>query len=366
MLAEFVHLRVHSAYSLAEGAIRIPEMLSICKQQKMPAIAITDTSNLFGALEFSLEAAKDGIQPIIGCQLSINNKDLETKSQSLINSASKQNILPPPSQLVLLVQSEVGYRNLLHLVSYSYASTDPLYRAQLSLEELSGHTEGLIALSGGISGELARLIKNGQKENVQDYCDRLISLFPNRLYIELQRHGLDDESLVEEALIDLAYANKLPLVATNEVFFSGADMYEAHDALLCISESSYVSDSRRRRVTPEHRFKTSDEMKHLFQDIPEAILNTKVIAKRCGFMPKGSQPKLPPFTTGTNIDENTELVTQAKAGLEQRLNNHVLTSSMDLKTQKKTSKPYIDRLNYELQVIEDMGYSGYFLIVSDF
>ena len=366
MLAEFVHLRVHSAYSLAEGAIRIPEMLSICKQQKMPAIAITDTSNLFGALEFSLEAAKDGIQPIIGCQLSINNKDVETKSQSLINSASKQFILPPPSQLVLLVQSEVGYRNLLHLVSYSYASTDPLYRAQLSLEELSGHTEGLIALSGGISGELARLIKNGQKENVQDYCDRLISLFPNRLYIELQRHGLDDESLVEEALIDLAYAKELPLVATNEVFFSGADMYEAHDALLCISESSYVSDSRRRRVTPEHRFKTSDEMKHLFQDIPEAILNTKVIAKRCGFMPKGSQPKLPPFTTGTNIDENTELVTQAKAGLEQRLNNHVLTSSMDLKTQKKISKPYIDRLNYELQVIEDMGYSGYFLIVSDF
>ena len=134
MLAEFVHLRVHSAYSLAEGAMRIPDMVSICKQQKMPAIAITDTSNLFGALEFSLEAAKEGVQPIIGCQVSINNKGIETKSESLINKLSKQNISTSPSQLVLLVKNEIGYRNLLHLVSYSYASTDPLYRAQLSLE----------------------------------------------------------------------------------------------------------------------------------------------------------------------------------------------------------------------------------------
>ena len=366
MLAEFVHLRVHSAYSLAEGAMRIPDMVSICKQQKMPAIAITDTSNLFGALEFSLEAAKEGVQPIIGCQVSINNKGVETKSESLINKLSKQNISTSPSQLVLLVQNEIGYRNLLHLVSYSYASTDPLYRAQLSLEELHGHTEGLIALSGGTRGELARLIKNGQNQGAQEYCDRLKSLFPNRLYIELQRHGLDDEVNVEEALVNLAYTNNLPLVATNEVFFSEADMYEAHDALLCISEGSYVSESRRRRVTPEHRFKTSDEMKLLFEDIPEAISNTKVIAKRCGFMPKDTPPKLPPFKTGTDVDENTELFEQAKAGLEKRLNNHVLEPSMDLKTQKIKSKPYIDRLNYELQVIEDMGYSGYFLIVSDF
>ena len=366
MLAEFVHLRVHSAYSLAEGAMRIPDMVSICKQQKMPAIAITDTSNLFGALEFSLEAAKEGVQPIIGCQVSINNKGIETKSESLINKLSKQNISTSPSQLVLLVQNEIGYRNLLHLVSYSYASTDPLYRAQLSLEELYGHTEGLIALSGGTRGELARLIKNGQNQGAQEYCDRLKSLFPNRLYIELQRHGLDDEVNVEEALVNLAYTNNLPLVATNEVFFSEADMYEAHDALLCISEGSYVSESRRRRVTPEHRFKTSDEMKLLFEDIPEAISNTKVIAKRCGFMPKDTPPKLPPFKTGTDVDENTELFEQAKAGLEKRLNNHVLEPSMDLKTQKIKSKPYIDRLNYELQVIEDMGYSGYFLIVSDF
>jgi DNA polymerase-3 subunit alpha len=194
----------------------------------------------------------------------------------------------------------------------------------------------------------------------------LSELFPGRLYIELQRHGLDEEARVETALIDLAYANDLPLVATNEVFFTDASMYEAHDALLCISQSAYVSQSDRHRVTPDHRFKSAAEMCALFSDLPEAIDNTKVIARRCAFMPAAGKPMLPPYPSADGTDENTELRNQAEAGLKVRLDKHVFAADMDPAAFETAAQPYRDRLQFELQVIEDMGYSGYFLIVADF
>ena len=362
MQSEFVHLRVHSAYSLAEGAVRISELLALCRKHNMPAVAVTDTANLFGALEFALTAAKEGIQPIIGCQLAIladHDKDGEAVTPSNPYTAQA-------SELVVLVQSEAGYRNLLHLVSQSYATEDPLRRAQVSLDELSGHTEGLIALTGGVAGDIGRLLANGQRGAVEHILQTLSELFPGRLYIELQRHGLDEEARIETALIDLAYANDLPLVATNEVFFTDAGMYEAHDALLCISQSAYVSQADRHRVTPEHRFKSAAEMRALFADLPEAIDNTMVIARRCAFMPTASQPKLPPFANAENTDENTELRNQAAAGLEARLDKHVFTADMDPAAREAAAKPYRDRLTFELDVIADMGYPGYFLIVADF
>ncbi|MDA0341682.1 MAG: DNA polymerase III subunit alpha, partial [Proteobacteria bacterium] len=362
MTADFVHLRVHSAYSLAEGAVRIPELVALCTKHGMPAVAVTDTANLFGALEFALAAAKDGLQPIIGCQLSImadEDKAVEAVAASSHRGASV-------GELVVLVQSETGYRNLCHLVSHSYATEDPLRRAQLSVSDLSGYTEGLIALTGGVNGEVARLLVNGQRAAAEQALQSLAALFPGRLYIELQRHGLDSEARVETPLIDLAYANNLPLVATNEVFFADVSMYEAHDALLCISQSTYVSQSERRRVTPDHRFKSAAEMRALFADLPEAIDNTRAIAQRCAFMPTACEPMLPPYATGTDVDENTELRRQAEAGLEARLDKHVFNSDMDDAAWKSAAQPYRDRLQFELQVIEDMGYPGYFLIVSDF
>ena len=362
MQAEFVHLRVHSAYSLAEGAVRIPELGALCKQHGMPAVAVTDTANLFGALEFALAAAKEGVQPIIGCQLTLIDDD--DKAAEAVGATHQQ--ANATSELVVLVQSETGYRNLLHLVSQSYATEDPLRRARLSLGELSGYSEGLIALTGGVNGAVARLLTNGQRDAAEQALKSLMALFPDRLYVEVQRHGLDSEARVESALIDLAYAHDLPLVATNEVFFTEADMYEAHDALLCISQSAYVSQADRRRVTPEHRFKSAAEMRALFADLPEAIDNSLVIARRCAYMPTVSQPMLPPYATGTDIDENTELRNQANAGLEARLDKHVFDADMDDTAWKSATQPYRDRLQFELQVIEDMGYSGYFLIVSDF
>ena len=362
MLAEFVHLRVHSAYSLAEGAVRIPELGGLCKKHDMPAVAVTDTANLFGALEFALAAAKEGVQPIIGCQLAIMADDEKAAEAVVANNQQGATV----GELVVLVQSEAGYRNLLHLVSQSYATEDPLRRAQLSLNDLSGNSDGLIALTGGVNGEVARLLANGQRDAAEQALNALTTLFPGRLYIELQRHGLDCEARVETALIDLAYAHDLPLVATNEVFFNDADMYEAHDALLCISQSAYVSQSERRRVTPEHRFKSAAEMRALFADLPEAIDNSLVIARRCAFMPAASQPMLPPYATGTDVDENAELRNQAETGLEARLAHHVYDDTMDPAARETAGEPYKERLKFELQVIEDMGYPGYFLIVSDF
>ncbi|MCZ6839312.1 MAG: DNA polymerase III subunit alpha, partial [Alphaproteobacteria bacterium] len=354
MQAEFVHLRVHSAYSLAEGAVRIPELIALCREHNLPAVAVTDTANLFGALEFALAGAKGGIQPIIGCQLAI------------LADSDKTEAAVPASELIVLVQSEAGYRNLLHLVSQSYATEDPLRRAQLSLGDLSGNTDGLIALTGGVDGAVARLLANGQREAAAQALQSLTELFPGRLYVELQRHGLDSEARVETALIDLAYANDLPLVATNEVFFTDGAMYEAHDALLCISQSAYVSQSDRRRVTPDHRFKSAAEMRALFADLPEAIDNTLVIAQRCAFMPAARSPMLPPYATGKDVDENVELRQQAEAGLETRLTRHVYNDTMDQAARTDAAVPYKERLKFELQVIEDMGYSGYFLIVADF
>jgi len=362
MQSEFVHLRVHSAYSLAEGAVRIPELVKLCRDHNMPAVAVTDTANLFGALEFALAAAKGGVQPIIGCQLAII-ADPDKAAEAV--TATPQHAAQA-SELVVLVQSETGYKNLLHLVSQSYATEDPLRRAQLSLGELSGHTEGLIALTGGVAGAIGQLLANGQRGAVEHTLQSLSDLFPGRLYIELQRHGLDDETRIESALLDLAYAHDLPLVATNEVFFTHADMYEAHDALLCISQSAYVSQSDRHRVTPDHRFKSAAEMRALFADLPEAIENTMVIARRCAFMPAASKPMLPPYATADDTDENTELRRQAEAGLEERLARYVYDDTMDEAAREAAAQPYRDRLKFELQTIDDMGYPGYFLIVADF
>ena len=362
MQAEFVHLRVHSAYSLAEGAVRIPELIKLCREHDMPAVAVTDSANLFGALEFALAGAKGGVQPIIGCQLAILADTGETKDSVGAGAAHTDQA----SELVVLVQSEAGYRNLLHLVSHSFATDDPMRRAQLYLSELASRTEGLIALTGGVAGQVGRLLANGQRDAAEHALNTLAELFPGRLYIELQRHGLDSEDRVETALIDLAYANDVPLVATNEVFFTDAAMYEAHDALLCISQSTYVSQSERRRVTPDHRFKSAAEMRALFADLPEAIDNTVVIARRCTFMPTASKPTLPPYASAEDVDENAELRRQAEAGLETRLDQHVYSADMDPAAWETTAQPYRERLKFELQVIEDMGYSGYFLIVADF
>jgi DNA polymerase-3 subunit alpha len=362
--ADFVHLRVHSAYSLAEGALRIPQLVELCRDKQMPAVAITDTGNLFGALEFSMAAAKAGIQPIVGCQIALAVDEDPDAARRSSHGGSQH--MRDGDQLVLLAQSEAGYRNLLNIVSRSFVEMADDARPMVRVEDLVGASDGLIALSGGIAGLPGRLLGEGQTDAAEAALLHLADLFPGRFYVEIQRHNIDAEDRLETAFVDLAYKHDLPLVATNEAFFADAGMYEAHDALLCISQSAYVSQSERRRVTPEHRFKSAAEMRALFADLPEAIDNTLVIAQRCSFMPSEAPPMLPPFPTLDGITEEEALRAEAEAGLEVRLETHVYTEDMDADAREEVAKPYRERLKYELETIVNMGFPGYFLIVSDF
>ena len=355
--ADFVHLRVHSAYSLSEGAIKIDALAELCRQNAMPAVAVTDSGNLFGAMEVALALPEAGVQPIIGCQLAIRREDGETHGSPVM--------LLRPDTLVLLVQSETGYRNLLKLVSAAFLNSEPGEAPQIGLGDLEGASDGLIALTGGPEGTVGRMLLDGQDPAAEATLDRLSRLFPGRLYVEVSRHGLPQEREIEDRLIALAYGRDLPLVATNEAFFADADMYEAHDALLCIAEGTYVGQSDRRRLTPNHRFTTAAEMRALFADLPEALDNTLVIARRCAFHPEPVAPILPAFPTEAGRSEPDELRTQAAAGLVRRLETRVFTADLDPAARAQVARSYEERLDYELAVIEQMGFPGYFLIVAD-
>jgi DNA polymerase-3 subunit alpha len=356
--ADFVHLRVHSAYSLSEGAIKVKDLIKLCKKEKMPAVAVTDTGNLFGALEFATAAADEGVQPIIGAQLGIKRIAAPTPGRTVLR--------PEPDQLVLLAQNEQGYANLIKLISQGCLENDDGNTAILAIESLAGSTDGIIALTGGLAGPVGRLLAEGQRPAAEAMLSHLAELFPGRLYVELMRHGLDDERRIEPALIELADAMNLPLVATNECFFSDDSMYEAHDALLCIAGGTYVSEDNRRRVTPEHRFKSAAEMQTLFADLPDAVDNTMAIARRCSFLLRTRKPLLPAFPTVAGRTEADELRAQAIAGLEQRLIDQVFKPDMDEASLAATRLFYAERLEFELNVIIQMQFPGYFLIVADF
>src|SRR5438105_4873652 len=312
-LADFIHLRVHSAYSLSAGAIKIKDLVQLCRSEAMPAVAITDTGNLFGALEFATACAEAGIQPIIGCEI------------ALLPNGGARNGRPPnghaaePDRIVLLVQSEAGYGNLMHLVSRAFLDGEAGAEPAVALADLAAASDGLICLAGGAAGPVGRLLSEGQTEAAETALTVLKDIFPGRLYIELQRHGLVEEARCEAGLIDLAYAHDLPLVATNDAYFPDRDFYEAHDALLCIAQSRIVADDERRRLTPEHFFRPAEEMRALFADLPEACDNTLVIARRCAFLPQPRKPILPAFPLPEGEDEAGALRTAARQGLDVRL-----------------------------------------------
>jgi DNA polymerase-3 subunit alpha len=353
--ADFVHLRVHSAYSLSEGALKIPEIVRLCKAAEMPAVAITDTNNLFGALEFSAACKEGGIQPIIGCQLALAEA-----------RADRPSVARKYQPLVLLAQSDAGYRNLMQLSSRAYLGPAPGEAPHVDWPALERHAEGLIALTGGPDGPVGAALLNGQQAAADAALARLASAFPGRLYVEVARHGAEEERRIEAALLDLAYAHDLPLVATNEAFFGDATMYDAHDALLCIAQSSVVAERERRRLSPEYRFKSPAEMRALFADLPEAIENTLAIARRCAVMADARKPILPPFVSASGRDEKDELRHLAAEGLEHRLERQVFTPTMAAAAREAAAKPYRERLDFELGVIVQMGFAGYFLIVADF
>jgi DNA polymerase III subunit alpha len=351
----FVHLHVHSSYSLLEGALTIARLAELAKKDKQPALALTDTDNMFGALEFSEKMAGAGIQPIVGCALGLDFGDQDNRGMMAGQGFTR---------IVLLAAREHGYRSLMRLCSRAYLGTEQSEQPHIKLSWLADEANGLIALSGGPNGPLDAAIGGGQSALALARCEELQRLFGDRLYIELQRHGMAAERVAEPHLIELAYARGIALVAANEPYFAAREDYEAHDALLCIAEGRLIADSERRQLTAEHRFKTRAEMAALFADLPEALSATVEVAERCAFRPRTLAPILPRFSTGeakepAAVNEAEELRHAARAGLELRLTRHPLAPG-------HTAQDYHDRLAFELGVIESMKYAGYFLIVADF
>ncbi len=341
MAQPFIHLRARSAYSLLQSAIQVKALTKLAAKREMPALGLTDSNNLFGALEFSEAAAEVGVQPIVGVALDV-------RDEAGVSGA-----------LALYAQNALGYSNLMRLSSAAYLEADSHDEPHVALGRVLENAEGLIALTGGGEGAFAPLLAEGKTDVVEAKLQRLASVFDNRLYVELNRHGEISEAETEGALIDLAYKLGLPLVAANDIRFETRAGHRAHDALMCIAASSYLGEEDRPRVTEQHYFKSADEMRELFSDLPEAIENTSEVARRCAFRVPKLKPILPRFDTKRGRDEPAELKAQAEAGLRERLK--ALGESL-----AAPAEEYEKRLAYELHIITQMQFPGYFLIVSDF
>ena len=327
----------------------------------MPAIGLTDTGNLFGALEFSEKAKDKGIQPIIGCQLLLS-WETESKDPNAHLNTNKHDDF---STIVLLAMDDEGYANMVKLVSRSFLETGSDQRAHINFELLNELNAGLICLSGGLEGPIDLAIMDNKADVADERAVGLKDMFGDRFYIELQRMALEGEEKREPKLLDIAYKHDIPIVATNEPFFEKQEDYDAHDALICISQGAVVSMDDRRRLSDKCYFKSSDEMVALFNDLPEAIENTYEIAQRCHVRALMRDPILPLFAAeGLEGDEAVAaeakvLREQAIEGLKARLAFHGCAPD-------RTEEEYLDRINFELDVIENMKFPGYFLIVADF
>ncbi len=361
-MSAFVHLRAHSAYSLLKGAIKIPKLIALAKAEQMPALGLVDHDNLFGSLEFSEYAVKEGVQPILGITLSL--LPFGMRPQTALSQRFE------PEHLLVYAKDETGYANLLQLASKAYTAPALGQAPLLDYETVALHSAGLLALTGSTHGGLGKLLLANRKAEAEGLLAALRDMFGDRLYLELTRHQMAEERQIERAQIDLALAHNLPLVATNNIYFTDASMYEAHDALLCVADGRYVTETDRPRMNPEHRFKGTQEMALLFRDLPEAVENTLNIARRCHIWAPSRSPILPGFrmtdAEGNVLSESDALVVKAKAGLEARLEKLVFTPEMSEAEREVVAKPYRERLEFELDVIITMKFPGYFLIVSDF
>ena len=356
----YIALRNHTTYSLCQGAIKIADLIDKAKALQMPALAIMDSQNLFGALEFSMACKKAGIQPILGCEMMIDFNLQDSKNISNVDFT--ENLCKTP----LIATSEEGYRNLMFLVSESYLKRQNGIVPFVNFELLKQKSKGIIALSGGSEGLIGKLLLQGQDKQAHKILLEITEIFNNNFYIEITRHGTKNEDLIEEKLLQLAFENNIPLVATNDVYFLTPDMHEAQDILSCIYEGHSLVEENRKKNSPEQYFKNYEQFLELFKDLPEAIANSINIAKRCHTMAFERPPTLPKFSTEENFDEAFALRNQSLEGLKMRLKNKFLIEEIDAETQQKIDKEYFERLEYELGIIIKMNFSGYFLIVSDF
>jgi DNA polymerase-3 subunit alpha len=343
----FVHLRIHSEYSMVDGMVRIKPLISEVLSGEMPAVALSDQSNLFGLVKFYSAAMKAGVKPIVASDIWV---DSETEED--------------PSQLVLLAQNNLGYRNLSELISRGYLEGQHMGRALIKKSWLEEQSEGLIALSAGREGDIGKALVSGNEELAQTKLQDWMRIFTDRFYLELHRTGRDHEEVYLHGAIDLANEFACPLVATNDVRFLRQEEFEAHEARVCIHDSRTLNDPRReRRYSDQQYLKSAAEMCELFSDVPEAIENSVEIAKRCSVTIDLGNNYLPeyPIPDGMTTEQFFEQVSQQ--GLEKRLQKILDKDAADYGEKRQ---PYDERLKFELGVINQMGFPGYFLIVMEF
>ncbi len=342
----FNHLKVHTQYSICEGAIKIDELADYCKSKKIKSLGIADSYNLCGALEFSEKISKAGTQPIIGTQINLNISDITGK-------------------VSLYATSEKGYKNLTKLSSLSYLEKNSIEYPACKLNDIISNNEDLILLTGNYNNFFGKLFYKNKLKDFNQIISSLKKNFQNRLYIEIQRHNEFQEKNFENYLLKVSKSLKLPLIATQEVFYLNEDMYEAHDALICIGEKNFVDDKNRFKYNNQHYMKSQEELEKLYSDIPEALDNNYNFHLRFSFKPKKSKPILPSIVSKESNSPEEELLILAKKGLDKRLDNFVFKKNAS-KTKEQIKKIYDDRLKHEINIINSMDYASYFLIVSDY
>ena len=342
----FNHLKIHTQYSICEGAIKIDELAEYCKSNKVKSIGLADSYNLCGALEFSEKISKVGTHPIIGTQINLNLSDTTGK-------------------VTLYATSEIGYKNLTKLSSSSYLKNNSMDDPSCSLKEISENNEGLILLTGNYTNFFGQLF---YKNKLKDFEKILCSLkdgFKDRLYIEIQRHNEFQEKNFENYLLNISKSLRLPIIATQEIFYLNKEMYEAHDALVCIGKKNFIDDKNRFRYSNHHYLKSQEELEKLYSDIPESLENNYNFHLRFNFKPKKSKPILPSIASKESGSPEEELSKLAKKGLEKRLENFILKKNK-IKSKEQIKEIYEDRLKHEIDIINSMDYASYFLIVSDY
>ena len=347
---QFNHFKIHTQYSICEGALKIVDLANYCQVENIFSAGISDSLNMCGVLEFSQEISKAGTQPIIGTQ---------------INFSFSENNIEKIGKISLIAKNEIGYKNLLKLSSKSYLSIEKNEDPHCLIQDLVKHSDGVIVLVGGSRSLLSSLILDNKLTESESLIKIIKSYFGDNLYVEIQRHNEAHEENLEIQLLALSEKFNIPILATHEVFYLDKDMYEAHDAYICVGQKTYVHDIKRLKYSNQHYLKSDSEMRELFLDLPDALENNRNLSLRCSYRPLTHKPMLPNFDTESS-NVNDELKKKARSGLELKLKDFILLNISDAMQKKLTKEKYEDRLNYEVEMISQMKFSGYFLIVSDY
>ena len=342
----FNHFKIHSQYSICEGAIKIDELSDHCKTKKIKSIGLSDTSNLSGALEFSENISKVGTQPIIGTQI-------------IFNFENNFGLLP------IIAKNEIGYKKIIELSSKSYLENDSLNEPHCNFNDLLNDPDGIILLSGSVNGLIGKLFDKAKFTEINQIYKNLKEKFKDNFYIEIQRHNDVNEKSFESFNLNLSKKLEIPIIASHEVYYLDQSMYDAHDALMCIGSKTYLNDKNRIKLSNNHYFKSSDQMNELFSDLPEALQNNYNLPLRCSFRPVSSKPILPNISSEKDGSADQTLINDSLDGLKNKFLNLFKMKNDDLNLNEKFMF-YKDRLDHELKIIIEMKYSSYFLIVSDY